>query len=77
MLQAMVQRVLDGQHRHDQDFADLKERLTAVELGLAAVRKDVGALTEADARMQASIDRLSDRVTRIERRLDLVNGSPS
>jgi len=53
------------------DIRDLKARTMAVENGLNAVRRDLVSLAEADARQQASTDRLSDRIERIERRLDL------
>ena len=35
------------------------------------VRRDLVALAEADGRLQMTIDRLGDRVDRIERRLEL------
>lgn len=53
------------------EVRDLKSRLSAVETGLNAVRRDLVTLAEADAREQASIDRMSDRLERVERRLDL------
>jgi outer membrane murein-binding lipoprotein Lpp len=53
------------------DVRDLKARITAVEHGLNAVRRDLVALAEADARQQASTDRLGDRIERIENRLSL------
>ncbi|MEQ7156327.1 hypothetical protein [Brevundimonas aurifodinae] len=55
------------------EVREVKERLSAVEVGLASVRRDLGFLAEADARLQMSFDRLRDDVTRIERRLDLVD----
>ncbi len=53
------------------DNRDIKQRLSAVESGLNAVRRDMIALSEADAREQASIDRFADRIERIENRLSL------
>lgn len=53
------------------DAREVKGRLTALEQGLAAVRRDLGFSAETDARIQGQLDRLSDRVERIERRLDL------
>ena len=53
------------------DNRDIKQRLSAVESGLTAVRRDMIALSEADAREQASIDRFADRIERIENRLSL------
>jgi predicted nuclease with TOPRIM domain len=57
----------------DRRIDDLTQRMSAVETGLASVRRDLGFLAEADARLQMSFDRLRDDVTRIERRLDLVD----
>ncbi|MGE0747306.1 MAG: hypothetical protein AB7K86_18755 [Rhodospirillales bacterium] len=50
----------------------LEDRASAVEIGLAGVRRDLGSLAEADARLQVSFDQMNRRVERIERRLDLV-----
>jgi predicted nucleic acid-binding Zn-ribbon protein len=60
-----------GQDRIENELKDLKNRVSAVETGLNGVRRDLVALAEADARLQVTIDRLSDRVDRIERRLEL------
>ena len=54
-----------------EDMRDVKIRLAAVEVGLNGVRRDIVGLSEADARMQVFIDRLSDRMERIENRLSL------
>lgn len=50
----------------------LEDRASAVEIGLAGVRRDLGSLAEADAHLQVSFDQMNRRVERIERRLDLV-----
>src|SRR6185437_2019853 len=55
-----------------EDLREVKGRLTAVELGLASVRREIAALAEADAHLSARIDRFSDRLERIERRLELI-----
>lgn len=52
-------------------MSEVKERLTALELGQAATIREISRLAETDARLQASVDRLNDRVGRIERRLDI------
>lgn len=64
-LQSDLPQLRDSLHR-------LEDRSSAVEIGLAAVRRDLGALAEADARLQLSFDQMNRRVGRIERRLDLV-----
>lgn len=60
-----------GQDRIENELKDIKSRLSAVETGLNGVRRDLVALAEADARLQTTVDRLSDRTDRIERRLEL------
>jgi len=66
-------RRLDGKFdRMAEDMQDVKHRLVAVELGLAAVRREVAVLAEADAHLSACVDRLGERLDRIERRLDLI-----
>ncbi len=56
-------------HRID----ELTQRVSAVEVGLAAVRRDLGHLAEADARLQSSFDKLIQDVDRIQRRLELTD----
>lgn len=53
------------------DIRELKERMTAVEIGQAALRRDIAQLAETDARLQAGVDRLREDVGRIRRRLDI------
>jgi len=52
-------------------MGDFAVRLSAVEVGLNGVRRDLVSLYEADARLQVSFDRQSARLDRIERRLNL------
>ena len=54
------------------DLRDVRERLSAMEVGMAGIRRDLAVLAEADARLAAALDGLSDRVDRIERRLDIL-----
>ena len=63
-----------GQDRIENELRDIKGRVSAVETGLNGVRRDLVALAEADARLQVTIDRMGDRVDRIEQRLDLREG---
>ena len=51
--------------------ADHGHRLSRVESQLAGLRRDQGSDAEAVALIQAQMDRLRDRLTRIERRLDI------
>jgi ubiquinone biosynthesis protein UbiJ len=54
------------------DVQELKERQTAVELGLVGLRRELVSVAETVAHTNARIDRLTTRIERIERRLDLV-----
>jgi len=58
------------------EFREIKGRLTNVEIVLAAVATELGSLVGADARIQHSIDRLADRLERVERRLGLIDAPP-
>jgi hypothetical protein len=53
------------------ELREIRDRLTAVEIGLIGIRRDIGGLAETDARRQASVDRLRDQMTRVNRRLDI------
>lgn len=53
------------------DMSDVKQRLTGVELNLAALGQQVGALTTAFYSHQSDLSDLRRRVERIEQRLEL------
>lgn len=53
------------------EFTDVKQRRTTMERALAGVKRDSGDLYEDHARQQSAIDRLNERIDRIERRLEL------
>ena len=55
-----------------EDMVDLKQRMSGLETAMVLVKREVSAGDETDARQQTAIDRLSDRIERIERRLDLI-----
>lgn len=54
---------------------DVELRLTGVEIAVGAMRRELGGLAEADAHIHARLDRLGERMDRIERRLDLIGGA--
>ena len=72
LLQAMVQRVLDGQAGLRDDMIDVKERLVSLERATVASRRDRANDAEHVAHVQAQMDRLAGRIARIERRLEIV-----
>lgn len=55
-----------------EDMGDLKQRMSSLETAMVSVKREVAAGDETDARQQTSLDRLLDRIDRIERRLDLI-----
>ncbi len=56
-----------------EDLRDLKERASGVDAALVGVRRDLVGLHEIAGRQQVALDRMSARIERIERRLDLVD----
>ncbi|MBT9369481.1 hypothetical protein [Rhizobium sp. CSW-27] len=62
------------------DIRDMREilreqgsRLTRIELGLAVLRRDQGTDAEGVAEMGLRLDRLTDKIHRIGRRLDITD----
>ena len=53
------------------EFKDVKARLNHLEGSMAGIRRDNALGAEDFARQQVSIDRLVERIQRIERRLEL------
>ena len=63
-------RRLDAKFDHmTEEMRELKIRMTAAETAIVAVATSTAGL-------QRSMDRLNDRVERIERRLDLIDVAP-
>jgi uncharacterized protein (UPF0335 family) len=56
-----------------EDMSDIKHRMSSLESAMVLVKREVAAGDETDARQQLSLDRLSDRIERIERRLELAD----
>ena len=71
LLQTMVQRVLDNQQRQARDHQEMRERLNETLIAVTAIRRDQAHDAEVIAHVQARMDRLGDRLDRVERRLDL------
>jgi hypothetical protein len=55
------------------DMADVKTRMTTVELSLGQITSQIGHLQTQLAGQTLRIDRLDERCARIERRLDLAS----
>jgi outer membrane murein-binding lipoprotein Lpp len=65
-IRARVDQVAD-------DMSNLKHRMPSLEHAMVAVKREVASGDETDARQQISIDKLVDRIERIERRLEISN----
>lgn len=61
----MLKRIRASQERMEADVGDLKLGMSAVEQHLAQVQFQLGGLN-------SRMDRFDERLTRIERRLDLI-----
>lgn len=67
-----IRNQLEGmQVATQQDFQEVKQRLSGVESGIAGLRRDSASTLDDVYRQQAAIDRLNERIQRIERRLEL------
>ncbi len=56
----------------DSKLEELTHRLSLVEIGQASMRRDLAGFAEADARMQATLDRNAALWDRLSRRLDSI-----
>jgi ABC-type Zn2+ transport system substrate-binding protein/surface adhesin len=69
-LKALRGEIKEFRSQHDADTADIKHRLTSLERGMSAVKRDASDYYEGQVDQQITIDRLSERLDRIERRLE-------
>lgn len=73
LLQIMVQRVLDRLEEHSDEFKEIKARLASLERAVLSIRNDMVGSAHVDANLQDQIDRVSARLARVERRLDIAD----
>ena len=73
LLQVMVQRVLDRQEEHSQEFKELRARMLSVERAVLSIRGDMIGDAHVDSNLQSQIDHVRTRIDRIERRLDFAD----
>lgn len=71
MLKGLRNEVATLRTEMHEQFGDLKARMTAIERGIGGMKRDTAEIYDDHARQQASIDKLTARVERIERRLEL------
>jgi hypothetical protein len=71
LLFELAKQIQADQREMRADMREIMQRLTSLDLGQAGIRRDLAALAETDARIQVQLDRMTGRLDRIERRLDL------
>ncbi|OYY64619.1 hypothetical protein [Sphingomonas sp. 28-62-11] len=59
--------------RIERELRDLKTRVANLESGQASIIQHLAHFSAADAAQQVAIDHVSERLDRIERRLELAN----
>jgi outer membrane murein-binding lipoprotein Lpp len=53
------------------NMSDLRQRMSSLETSMVLVKREVAASDETDIRLQVSLDKLVERIQRIEKRLEL------
>ena len=66
-----LKRFQAGQDRIERKIEEVITRIGHLEIGLAAIRRDFAHAEEQAATMSVRMDRMSERIERIERRLEL------
>ena len=59
--------------RMEHKYGEITNRLSNLESGQASISQHLGHLSSADATAQIAIDRINERLDRIERRLELAS----
>ncbi|MDD5123583.1 hypothetical protein [Methylovulum sp.] len=54
------------------DMSDFKHRMSSLESAMVSVKHEVAHGDETDARQQVTLDKIIDRIQRIEKRLELI-----
>ena len=64
-------RLQAGQDRIERELKEIKARLSGLESGQGSIVQHIGHLASSIAGQQVAIDRMSERLDRIEHRLEL------
>ena len=56
-----------------EDMQDMKHRMSSLQTGVVSVKRDIAAGDDTDKRQQVSLDKIRERILRIEKRLELAN----
>jgi septation ring formation regulator EzrA len=76
MLKGLRNDVKAFRAQYHDDMDELKGRMSSLETSIIAVKRDVNHGDEIDARQQVTMDKIVERIERIEQRLELVGSSP-
>ncbi|MBL0923187.1 MAG: hypothetical protein IBJ12_01790 [Sphingomonadaceae bacterium] len=68
-----LKRIQASLDRMERRITELTSRVANLESGQAAIMQHLTHLASADAAQQVAIDHISERLDRIERRLELTN----
>jgi hypothetical protein len=66
-----LKRFQAGQDRIERELREIKTRLSTLEGGQGSILSHIGHLASSIAAQQAAFDTMSDRINRIEHRLEL------
>jgi uncharacterized coiled-coil protein SlyX len=66
-----LKRFQTGQDRIERDLKEIKARLSTLEAGQGSILQHLGHMTSAIASQQVAIDHMSERLDRVEHRLEL------
>ena len=66
-----LKRFQAGQDRIERELKEIKTRLSGLEIGQASIVQHIGNLASSIAGQQVAIDRMSERLDRVEHRLEL------
>jgi hypothetical protein len=67
-----LKRFQSGQDRIERDLKEIKARLSTLEAGQGSILQHIGHLASSIASQQVAIDHMSERIDRVEHRLELV-----
>jgi predicted nucleic acid-binding Zn-ribbon protein len=70
-LKALRNEIRDFRSRYEEDHNETRDRLAHIETGLAALRRDFAHADENTALLSIRMDRINQRIERIEKRLEL------
>jgi tetrahydromethanopterin S-methyltransferase subunit G len=75
-LRVQFARLHERHDRTDTKLVEVIQRIGALEIGQASLRRDNAALNETVAHLSVRLDHISDRLDRIERRLEIAEATP-